>query len=151
MSAPTSEVEAAQPAVVAEATTQEQIKPEENVAKVEEQIKEETATANVDAQIKQEEASSKNEEPAAAEAATTDVKTESNGNVKLGEAATKPAPLLKTKAQLNKDRSNKKYDASVLAVTDDPEVIRTQVCIVQSEYVRGDALIHSAIVRVLLQ
>jgi lupus La protein len=116
MSAPITEVEAAQPAVVADAT-QEQTKQEE--------------TALVDAQIKQEESASKAEETAADSAAdvkTEDVKkTETEGEVRKEESESKPAPLLKTTAQLHKDVSNKKYDASVLPVTDDPQTIRTQV------------------------
>lgn len=108
MSAPTTEVEAAQPAVAA--ATQEQTKQEED-------------TASADAQIKQEESASKTEETAAEP--TTDLKME--GAVKTEEADSKPAPLLKTKGKLHKDRSNKKFDPSVLPVTDDPEIIRTQV------------------------
>lgn len=126
MSAPTTEVEAAQPAAVAETTTQETIKQED--------------TASADAQIKQEESASQAEETTAAAESSADVKTEDvkeaesetktegEAEVKKEESSSKPAPLLKTKAQLNKDVSNKKYDASVLPVTDDPKVIRTQVC-----------------------
>lgn len=125
MSAPTAEVEAAQPAVVAQTTNQEPIKQED--------------TASADAQIKQEESASKTEETTAAAESSADVKTEDvketetktegEAEVKKKESNSKPAPLLKTKAQLHKDVSNKKYDASVLPVTDDPKVIRTQVCI----------------------
>ncbi|OIW31943.1 hypothetical protein CONLIGDRAFT_246025 [Coniochaeta ligniaria NRRL 30616] len=133
MSAPTAEVEAAQPAVVAETTTQE--------TTTQEQTKqEETATA--DAQIKQEESASKTEETAAdstADVKTEDVKkTETEGEVKKEESDSKPAPLLKTKAQLHKDVSNKKYDASVLPVTDDAQTIRTQF-----EFYFGDSNLPS--------
>lgn len=145
MSAPTSQVEAAQPAVVADATaaqatTQENITPEE-------QIKKETSTENVDAQIKKEEASSNTEMPTSDAAA--DVKAETTGDVKTEDGDSKPAPLLKTKAQLKKDVSNKKYDASVLPVTDDPKIIRTQVCSPLT-HVQGHPLTQSVTVRILL-
>jgi lupus La protein len=144
MSAPTAEVEAAQPAVVndttpVEATTQDQTKQEETVAKSEEQIKEE-GTTSADAQIKQEESASKTEETAAgstADAKMEDaVKTEVDGAVKKEESDSKPAPLLKTKAQLHQNKSNKKFDPSVLPVTNDPETIRAQVQLPSRE-VRG--------------
>ena len=116
MSAPTTEVEAAQPAVVADATPVESTKQEDTSA---------------DAQIKQEESASKIEETAADSTADVKmedaVKTEADGAVKKEEADSKPAPLLKTKAQLHKDKSNKKFDPSVLPVTDDPQAIRNQV------------------------
>jgi len=116
MSAPTTEVEAAQPAVVVDATPAEATKKEENSA---------------DVQVEQEESASKTEETAAN--STADVKMEDNakpeadGAVKKGDADSKPAPLLTTKAQLHKDKSNKKFDPSVLPITDDPEAIRNQV------------------------
>src|SRR5689334_14074932 len=122
MSALTTAVEAAQPAVVADSTpapvtTQEEIKQEVIPAKAKEVKKEESA----DAQVKQEDSAAKAEE--SADVKMEEVKSEVDTEVKKEESASKPAPLLKTKAPLKKDASNKKFDPSVLPVTDDPEQI----------------------------
>jgi lupus La protein len=100
MSAPAAEVEATQPAVVDAA-------PAETTAQDQTQQED-----SADAQLKQEESASK---------------TEADGDSKMLESDSKPAPLMKTKAQLHKDKSNKKFDPSVLPVTDNPNDIRKQV------------------------
>ncbi|KAB5572003.1 La domain-containing protein [Coniochaeta sp. 2T2.1] len=134
MSAPTTEVAAAQP-IAADATP---VETKQEETKSEEQTKQE----DVDMKVKQEEASSKTEEPAAdpktEDLKMEDVKPETDSEAKKEESDSKPAPLLKTKAPLKKDISNKKYDASVLPVTNDPDTIRTQF-----EFYFGDSNLPS--------
>jgi lupus La protein len=127
MSAPTTAVEAAQPAAVADSTpaavtTQQETKPEEKPTKVEEEIKQEDSA---DAQVKQEDAAAKADE--ATDVKMEDAQAEGDSEVKEEESASKPGPLIKTKAPLKKDVSNKKYDPTALPITDDPQIIRTQV------------------------
>jgi lupus La protein len=136
MSAAAAEVEAVQPAVVAdatpaEATTQEPtIKQEERPDKPEEQIKQEESATDPEAPVKQE-GVVKTEETAVAEKMEGVEKGtgEGDGQANSEETNSKIAPMLKTRAELHKDKSNKKYNPSVLAITNDPKTIRDQVCI----------------------
>ncbi|KAK0637310.1 hypothetical protein B0T17DRAFT_504662 [Bombardia bombarda] len=82
------------------------------------------------------------EAPAAVEApeATTKEETIKEEAAKEAEpaqdGATKPAPMIKTRNQVDREdyKKNRKYDATVLPVTDDPNLIRAQV-----EFYFGDS------------
>ena len=61
--------------------------------------------------------------------ATVDTTAAADATKTQNGEATSLAPMLKTTAQINREnlKANKKFDPSVLEITDDPVKIRTQV------------------------
>ncbi|KAK7748965.1 hypothetical protein SLS53_000990 [Cytospora paraplurivora] len=81
------------------------------------------------------------EDAPAVEAKAEEAKTEQpdeavkeNGEAQTEKAEEKESNILKTKARLDPENNNSKYDPSVLPVTDDPQQIRVQV-----EFYFGDS------------